>query len=261
MSEQPTTAREWALVYGRLGWRVFPVVPGGKRPLYRGWQRDATSDPEQIGRYWRSEPGPNIGVVTGEAFDAFDIEVDHLDAIRTFMREGGFSLPLSPIARTGRGGIHILAAPTGLGGGHDLYLRGVHIGEFKSVGGFIVVCPSVTVGAYVWRVPPDDAPVAAVPAWLVDFAKRPSGLPRRPAARIASVAEGERTLTRLVGAVRAAGEGRRNSLLYWAVRRAVDEGVPSGLAGRVLARAALAAGLTESEIGATVRSARGGGQS
>jgi hypothetical protein len=34
-----------------LGWRVFPVVPRGKRPLYAGWQHDATTDPGLISRY------------------------------------------------------------------------------------------------------------------------------------------------------------------------------------------------------------------
>jgi len=35
------STRDWALAYAQLGWRVFPVVPRGKRPMYAGWQRDA----------------------------------------------------------------------------------------------------------------------------------------------------------------------------------------------------------------------------
>ena len=47
-------AATWArTVYAPAGWRVFPVVAGGKKPLYKGWQRDATTDPEMIARYWR----------------------------------------------------------------------------------------------------------------------------------------------------------------------------------------------------------------
>jgi Bifunctional DNA primase/polymerase, N-terminal len=42
------TPRESALAYARLGWRVFPVAAGEKRPLDRGWQRDATTDPDLI---------------------------------------------------------------------------------------------------------------------------------------------------------------------------------------------------------------------
>ncbi len=77
------TTRDWALAYASLGWRVFPVVAGQKRPMYRGWQRDATTDPGLIGRYWRSEPGPNIGLVCGETFDVFDIEAPHLPAVES----------------------------------------------------------------------------------------------------------------------------------------------------------------------------------
>jgi Bifunctional DNA primase/polymerase, N-terminal len=31
------STRDWALRYASLGWRVFPVMAGGKRPLYSGW--------------------------------------------------------------------------------------------------------------------------------------------------------------------------------------------------------------------------------
>jgi hypothetical protein len=140
------TTRDWALLYGRLGWRVFPVVPGGKRPLYRGWQRDATTDPVLIGRYWRREPGPNIGIVYGEKFDAFDNEGPHLERLKAWPSDEGHVLPPTAIARTGRGGVHILVQPLGIGGGRDLYLTGDNVGELKSVGGFVVACPSATVG-------------------------------------------------------------------------------------------------------------------
>jgi len=75
--------------------------------MYRGWQRDATTDPDQIGRYWQTEPGPNIGVVCGEAFDVFDVEAAHLGAFTAWMSPSGRELPVTPIARTGRGGIHL----------------------------------------------------------------------------------------------------------------------------------------------------------
>ena len=75
MSER--TTREWALCYASFGWRVFPVVRSGKKPMLTGRQRGATIDPVLIDRYWRSGRGPNIGLITGEAFVAFDIEAEH----------------------------------------------------------------------------------------------------------------------------------------------------------------------------------------
>jgi Bifunctional DNA primase/polymerase, N-terminal len=245
-----------ALVYAELGWRVFPVVPGGKRPLQRGWQSDATTDPTQIERYWRSRPTPNIGIVCGEAFDAFDIEAAHLPALRAWTEDHGLSLPLTPLARTGRGGIHLLVEPTGTGGGRDLFLDGVHIGELKSTGGFIVVAPSVTEGPYRWLRSPDETPLADTPSWLLDLLKRPSTRRSSPPTNRADPARRRRQLDALAEAIANAGTGRRNKYLYWAMRRAAEEGVPALEAARTLGRSALDAGLDEREVTATLRSAQ-----
>jgi hypothetical protein len=247
--------QSWALAYAELGWRVFPVVPGGKRPLYRGWQRDATTDPDQIACYWREDPAPNIGVVCGEAFDTFDIEAAHLPALRQWTEATGHGLPLTPLARTGRGGIHLLVAPTRMGGGRDLFLDGVHVGELKSTGGFIVVCPSVTVAPYHWLRSPDAQPLAPAPAWLLGLLDRPGV--RRPARRNGGgdPRRQRRQLDALAHAIARAGMGRRNTILYWAMRRAEEEGIPAVDAARALGRSAIGAGLGEREVRATIRSA------
>ncbi len=247
------TTRDWARRYGRLGWRVFPVAAGEKRPLYRGWQGDATIEGELIGRYWRREPGPNIGIVCGEAFDAFDIEAAHLERLKAWISDEGHVLPWTPIARTGRGGIHILVQPLGIGGGRDLFLAGEHVGELKSVGGFIVVSPSVTVGPYTWLREPLDTPAAA-PAWLLALLERPRR-PRRATPSRDRQPGGEGQLRALSAAVGRAAIGSRNKILYWAMRRALEEGAPPRDAGLSLARAALRAGLGRHEVETTIRSA------
>ncbi|CAN5770861.1 hypothetical protein BH23CHL8_BH23CHL8_08240 [soil metagenome] len=249
------SAHSWALAYAALGWHVFPVVPGGKRPLYRNWQSDATTDPELIARYWRSEPGPNIGLICGQGFVAFDIEADHLPALRAWMREQGHRLPDTPIARTGRGGIHILLRARVCG--HLLRLGDVHIGELKAAGGFIVACPSRTTGSYGWHRSPVDVGVAAAPEWLRGLAVAPRSAPPLATGRVLGPAQGEARLAALARTVRSAREGRRNSLLYWAMRRAMDDGIPASVAGSVLTRMARTAGLSDREIAATIRSASG----
>ena len=60
----------------------------------------------------------------------------------------------------------------------------------------------------------------------------------------------------LARAVRDAAEGQRNKLLYWALRRAIECGIPDHVAGSVLSRMAVAAGLSEREVDATIGSAR-----
>lgn len=244
---------DWArTVYAPAGWRLFPVVPGGKKPLYAGWQRDATTDPKLIARLWRREPSPNIAAVTGEAFDAWDVEVAHLAALREYLLRGGDPLPLTPVARSGRGGIHILTQPTGVGGGRDLYLGGIHVGELKSTGGFIVICPSVTEGPYTWLWAPDGMAVEPAPDRLLALLERPRWGTVRQRRRSTSD-DPAQALDALAVAVRDAVEGVRNKYLYWAMRRALEEDIPARVAASVLLRAALAAGLDERESQATIR--------
>jgi hypothetical protein len=249
------STRDWALAYASLGWRVFPVVPRGKRPLYAGWQRDATTDPGLISRYWRADPGPNIGIICGEAFDAFDIEAEHLGALRGWTSERRVCFPETPIARSGRGGVHVLVAPDPTRHGSNLYLEGRHIGERKAIGGFIVVAPSVTEGQYRWVRSPLETPVAAAPAWFVQLLGHDSERPDRGQSGGSRRVGSRRDLNALAAAIAQAGTGRRNNILYWAMRRATEECIPEKVAAAVLGRSAIEAGLSEREVAATIRSA------
>ncbi len=250
--------REWALAYASLGWRVFPVVRGGKKPIYEGWQHDATTDPELIARYWRSEPGPNIGLICGESFVAFDIEAAHLPALRTLMTEGSLTLPATPVARTGRGGIHVLARNPSIdasaGMGHVLRIGGVRVGELKGAGGFIVASPSRTVGAYEWLTSPSDVPVAETPEWLVRLAAAPPPRVTSHADPSLSPSRAMAMVTALYRLVATAPEGERNDLLFWASCRAAEHGVDRSAASQILLAAARQAGLPEGEARSTIAS-------
>lgn len=248
------TARDWARAYASLGWCVFPVLAGGKRPLYKGWQRDATTDPELIQRYWNKEPGPNIGLLCGEAFVAFDIEAEHLPALSAWMRGHDHQLPDTPLARTGRGGVHILARAHANASGRALRLDGVHIGELKAAGGFIVACPSRTVRNYGWIRSPQKYALADAPAWLLGLV----GEPQPPAAsRAPGVLSPSRAVALVAGLYRVvstAPQGDRNQLLFWASCRAAEHGVDTQAATEILLAAAQRAGLPEREALATIAS-------
>lgn len=249
------TAR-WGHQYAeKAGWRVFPIIPGGKKPCYAGWQKDATRDSALIDRYWPEALNRNIAVPTGEVFDAWDIEAAHVDAFAAWMKLHDYVLPELPLAKTGRGGIHILTEPTGVNGSRNLYLDGEHIGELKSTGGFILVSPSVTTGQYVWTWAPRHMAVQPAPAWLLGLLERPRGAVHRFKTRIASVEEGMRALGALTSTIENLGEGKRNNYLYWAMRRAIEEGVPPRIAAQALRQAAVKSGLDDHEARQTLRSA------
>jgi hypothetical protein len=256
------TTQAWALAYAELGWRIFPVVAGEKRPMYRGWQRDATTDPDLIARFWRREPGPNIGIVTGESFVAFDVEGDHLPALRSWMTAHGCQLPDTPIARTGRGGIHVLSrAHARATAGHDLRLEGVHVGELKAAGGFIVACPSVTTGAYSWLRSPIDVEMSEGREWLWDLATQSAPAYAASCGRTIRIGERPMTPSRAVamarglyGVVAEATEGDRNKLLFWAACRAAEHNLEPSAITEILLDAATRAGLSEREARATIAS-------
>jgi hypothetical protein len=223
-------AAEWAHWYAQAGWRSFPVWPGEKRPIYAKWPADATTDADQIERYFRN-PDNNVGIVTGEAFEAWDIEVDHVPAFEAWLDREGHVLPEGPLASTGRGGIHFLTAPT-VGHTRKLYLDGQHIGELKSTGGFILVCPSVTEQMYRWLYLPRELKVQPAPDWLValcDAPERPKTAPKMRMWRSVSLAP-ESDILPLVAAVKNAKQNDRNATLHWAACRAYDDGIAQKIA-------------------------------
>jgi len=56
---------EIALQLAAKGKYVFPCRPRGKEPLTSHGFKDATTDPEQIRRWWSEHPDANLGLATG----------------------------------------------------------------------------------------------------------------------------------------------------------------------------------------------------
>jgi len=189
-----------------------------------------------------ADDASNVALVTGEAFDVFDVEAAHLFAFLGHVRDERLPLPPTPVANTGRGGFHVYVKPTGVEGTRRLFLNGVHIGELKSIGGLVLAPPSLTSGQYTWQHAPESMTLHEAPDWLAALVAKPE--PTRNYAAVALDAnEQVAALEALAQAVAGAHEGNRNAVLYWAARRAVEEGIPTQVAGRALARAAVAAGL------------------
>jgi Bifunctional DNA primase/polymerase, N-terminal len=57
--------RAWALHFAVRGWHVFPIRPGAKKPpAIDRWESRASTDPDQIHRWWRDVPF-SIGIAAG----------------------------------------------------------------------------------------------------------------------------------------------------------------------------------------------------
>src|SRR5262249_2937942 len=66
-----------ALHYAKLGWPVFPLRPGDKRPFEgsHGF-KDATLDLAQVEAWWSATPDATIGIATGLRSNVLVIDVD-----------------------------------------------------------------------------------------------------------------------------------------------------------------------------------------
>jgi hypothetical protein len=158
-----------ALVYAqRLGWRVLPIEPNGKRPRIADWVNAASNDPETVEQWVAEFPDSNVGIATGHDFFVLDVDP----------RNGGVApegLPDTVIAATPSGGAHYLFKPVaGLTNSAGKLGPGLDI---RAAGGQIVVAPSRTpVGTYRWVKAP----------WSIQSLRRPPGcsngsrLPRHP---------------------------------------------------------------------------------
>ena len=106
---------EWALFYAAQGLAVFPLSPKDKYPIYKGGFKIATTDPKQIGQWWRRNPDANIGIATGQVSGGvfvIDLDVDEnkgingYETLRDWERDHK-DLPDTANTITGRGGYHL----------------------------------------------------------------------------------------------------------------------------------------------------------
>lgn len=146
-----------ALWYAGRGVPVFRLMPGRKRPLpgSRGL-KEATTDLERIRAWWADLPAANIGLATGYAFDAVDIDgpPGQLSRVRHWcdadacldpscQHPGTFAQierdQLAKVLTPRPGGMHIYVPPTGDGNKAGI-LPGV---DYRGLGGYVVAPPSI----------------------------------------------------------------------------------------------------------------------
>jgi putative DNA primase/helicase len=202
-----------ALTMAAAGWGVIPLhtpIDGecdcrrrdcpsaGKHPRTKNGLLDATTDPDQIRKWWTIWPDANIGIAVPVGIVAVDIDgPEGVDALQAL----GYALPETATVETGRG--H-----------HYLYRTAEQIGpktailpkvDLRGPGSYLVGPPSIHSNGrrYRWLREPEEG-FAEAPAWISELeggGRRLDG-PKSPIPDV--IVEGQRnaTLTSLAGSMR-----------------------------------------------------------
>jgi hypothetical protein len=241
-----------ALALAARGWPVFPCQVGRKVPATPHGYLDATTDPDQITRWFTRHPRWNLAVATGAPGpDVLDVDEHGLAgngfAALDRIRAAGLLNDMSAYVRTPSGGLHAYFAGTDQHCGH---LPAHHL-DFRSAGGYVLVPPSI-VGGKPYRLIKTSTRQGHLDWQAVTSLLEPGRLhqaqaPHQPAGHGTG---------RLAAWVAAQPEGNRNAGLFWAANRALEADPAADLSP--LAAAARDAGLGEPEITRTLNSARHG---
>jgi len=210
-----------ALWYADLGYPVFPCAPGQKTPLTEHGLLDATTDPEQIERWWIKHPDANVAIRT-DGLIAIDIDGPENPWLLDEPDKRA-ELEKAPTSLTPRGGRqHLFRQPEGRAWRNTASQIARNV-DTRADGGYICVTPSVVNGKpYRWadgpslHIPPEQLPEP--PPWLtalLDAASTPGRTPVSPGNAYGNaIPQGERnaTLARLAGAMRRVGMSRTEIL-------------------------------------------------
>jgi hypothetical protein len=246
-----------ALDLARVGLPVFPLVPQGKEPRFKGSFHNATTNPTEITAHWRRHRNDNIGVRPPEGVVVLDVDPRHGGDVELACLTVEYGpLPETWTARTGSGGWHYWYTISATSGIRGRLRAGIDLKNHHT--GYLVAPPSVHPcgDRYWWQRSPRGAKPTAAPAWLETGIRRP--IADRWAYTVGGInGHGEYTLQCLVARISAAREGSRNRTVFGAMRDAQRQGDLAAFAADLTA-AAVGTGLDIREVEATLRSVRGG---
>jgi hypothetical protein len=198
------TLLDAALEHADAGRRIFPVTLD-KRPRVAGGFKSATTNRQQIERWWTSWPDAGIATPTGRGW--FVLDVDDDEALKALEAKHG---PLPPTVEvvTPRPGRHI-------------YLRGNSTNrsgslpagiDVRGTGGYVLLPPSPhTNGHYEWREAADEIAIAHAPGWLLKLLQPPKRRTGSSPPVATDIPRGRRntTLASLAGTMRRRGMSER----------------------------------------------------
>ena len=168
MAGEPSRLCKAALGYGSKGLKVFPLRPKDKTPQIAEWNLAATTNPDQIRRWWSQWPDANIGLATGQQTGIVVLDIDpRHDGLDSWNDLVDIHGPVDSLeCYTGGAGTHIyFTAPVvklrnsagAIGPGLDT----------RAEGGYVVLPPSVHPSGEPYEWISRQLP-AEIPPWLLE---------------------------------------------------------------------------------------------
>lgn len=245
--------------FARNGQPVFPIHASGekvKRPLTKHGWKDATTDGEQIKRWWRRY-GENaaIGIPTGVKWDVLDVDTKgeadgrvHLPKLNRLGLLNGCKF----VVRTPSGGWHLYftASPGTTNKAH----AGLGL-DVRASGGYVLAPPSYIEtdeyeGAYTHAGDTEGSTDEPLLWELIAQSLAPTNERTNKEIDLLGY-ERQASLASLRGWLLERRPGERNNSLHWAVCRCIDHGIDP----HELVDVALEIGLDEDEVTLTIGSA------
>ena len=231
--------RSAAVRLAAAGIPVFPVKvfrdeegEWKKPPCVSGWQQVATTDPEQIQKWWDEFPEAVPGIELGRSgLIAIDADQHHgpdgVAAMNKLVADHG-NLPNGPRTKTGGNGLHLIFKQSDgvkLGNGEGSLPDGINV---RGAGGYVVGPGAVRPDGAIYEVAEDGPDLAEafasgtipmVPGWLVDILRKSEGKnDAAPAQGMGVPDDRERAfataaLTNCIVEIQQAARGTRNNTL------------------------------------------------
>lgn len=208
-----------ALKYAERGIPVFSCKKD-KTPLTAHGFKDATTDPDQIRKWWSHFPDASIGGVMGavSGLDVLDVDPAKggLESLRALETEHGILPKGTPRTKTGGGGMHIFFrhAPQRIGP-----ISGLRPGlDVRADDSYVILPPSGHASGrrYEWTHPLELDKVPEWPGWLLgiiaDYRANRSPVEARVDGRPLEAGERNSELVRIAGKLRRA-EASKNAIL------------------------------------------------
>lgn len=162
---------EHAIKYANAGWKLHPCKLN-KHPILDDWPNKATSDVDQIKKWWAKYPGASIGCVTGDASGFWVLDGDLPDGPAQIE---AMNLPETLTQKTGGGGYQYFFsyAANGIRNSAKKIAPCVDV---RGSGGYVILPPSPhpSGGNYEWT---KKRKIIKAPSWLTEKARKK---PERP---------------------------------------------------------------------------------